>query len=43
MSVANKIAYGLKTRGIDSKEIARRVDEAMALVRLDGFRDRKPR
>ncbi|QOZ08091.1 ABC transporter ATP-binding protein [Bradyrhizobium sp. CCBAU 51765] len=43
MSVANNIAYGLKTRGIGRKEIARRVDEALALVRLDGFSDRKPR
>jgi spermidine/putrescine ABC transporter ATP-binding subunit len=43
MNVANNIAYGLKTRGIDRKEIARRVDEALALVKLDGFADRKPR
>ncbi|KYK47765.1 Fe3+/spermidine/putrescine ABC transporter ATP-binding protein [Bradyrhizobium liaoningense] len=43
MSVANNIAYGLKTRGIDRKEIARRVDDALALVKLDGFGDRKPR
>ncbi|WP_426611226.1 ABC transporter ATP-binding protein [Bradyrhizobium sp. McL0616] len=43
MSVANNIAYGLKTRGIDRKEIARRVDEALSLVKLDGFGERKPR
>lgn len=43
MSVANNIAYGLKTRGIDRREIARRVDEALSLVKLDGFGDRKPR
>jgi spermidine/putrescine ABC transporter ATP-binding subunit len=43
MSVANNIAYGLKTRGIDRKEIARRVDDALALVKLGGFGDRKPR
>ncbi len=43
MNVANNIAYGLKTRGIDRKEIARRVDDALALVKLDGFGDRKPR
>jgi spermidine/putrescine ABC transporter ATP-binding subunit len=43
MSVANNIAYGLKTRGVGKKEIARRVDEALALVKLTGFADRKPR
>jgi len=43
MSVAKNIAYGLKTRGVEKKEIARRVDEALALVKLSGFADRKPR
>jgi putative spermidine/putrescine transport system ATP-binding protein/spermidine/putrescine transport system ATP-binding protein len=43
MSVAGNIAYGLKTRGVDKKEIARRVDDALALVKLTGFADRKPR
>ena len=43
MSVAKNIAYGLKTRGVDKKEIVRRVDEALALVKLTGFADRKPR
>ncbi|WKA26345.1 ABC transporter ATP-binding protein [Bradyrhizobium roseum] len=43
MSVAGNIAYGLKTRGVDKKEIVRRVDDALALVKLTGFADRKPR
>jgi spermidine/putrescine ABC transporter ATP-binding subunit len=43
MSVAGNVAYGLKTRGVASAEIARRVDEALALVKLGGFDDRKPR
>ena len=43
MSVAGNIAYGLKTRGLPKAEIARRVDEALALVKLNGFADRKPR
>ena len=43
MSVANNVAYGLKTRGVERKEIARRVDEALELVKLTGFADRKPR
>jgi putative spermidine/putrescine transport system ATP-binding protein/spermidine/putrescine transport system ATP-binding protein len=33
----------LKTRGVEKKEIARRVDEALALVKLSGFADRKPK
>jgi putative spermidine/putrescine transport system ATP-binding protein/spermidine/putrescine transport system ATP-binding protein len=43
MSVAKNIAYGLKTRGVDKREIARRVEEALALVKLSGFAERKPR
>ncbi|KKX26192.1 ABC transporter ATP-binding protein [Rhizobium sp. LC145] len=43
MTVANNIAYGLKTRGVEAGEIKRRVDEALALVKLNGFGDRKPR
>ncbi|MGJ4946475.1 ABC transporter ATP-binding protein [Bradyrhizobium sp. HKCCYLS1011] len=43
MSVANNIAYGLKSRGVGKKEIARRVDEALALVKLTGLGSRKPR
>jgi putative spermidine/putrescine transport system ATP-binding protein/spermidine/putrescine transport system ATP-binding protein len=43
MSDANNVAYGLKTRGIEKKEIARRVDEALELDKLTGFADRKPR
>jgi spermidine/putrescine ABC transporter ATP-binding subunit len=43
MSVAGNIAYGLKARGVPKTEMARRVDEALALVKLGGFADRKPR
>jgi spermidine/putrescine ABC transporter ATP-binding subunit len=43
MSVARNIAYGLKTRGVPKAEIARRVDEALALVKLSGLADRKPK
>jgi spermidine/putrescine ABC transporter ATP-binding subunit len=43
MSVGRNIAYGLKTRGVPKAEIARRVDEALALVKLSGLADRKPR
>ena len=43
MTVANNIAYGLKTRGVESGEIRKRVEEALALVKLTGFGDRKPK
>lgn len=43
MSVSKNIAYGLKTRGIPGAEIARRVEEALSLVKLSGFGGRKPR
>jgi spermidine/putrescine ABC transporter ATP-binding subunit len=43
MSVAANVAYGLKMRRIARPEIARRVAEALALIKLDGLDDRKPR
>nr|WP_246763774.1 ABC transporter ATP-binding protein [Rhizobium bangladeshense] len=43
MTVANNIAYGLKTRGVESSEAKQRVNDALELVKLAGFGDRKPR
>lgn len=43
MSVAQNIAYGLRTRRVPKAEIADRVREALALVKLEGFADRRPR
>jgi spermidine/putrescine ABC transporter ATP-binding subunit len=43
MTVAGNIAYGLKVRSVPKAEIARRVREALALVKLSGLEDRKPR
>jgi spermidine/putrescine ABC transporter ATP-binding subunit len=43
MTVADNIAYGLKVRHIPRHERDRRVAEALALVRLTGLHDRKPR
>src|ERR1700728_677470 len=43
MSVAENIAYGLKTRHVPRHDIRRRVTEALALVKLTGMEDRKPR
>jgi putative spermidine/putrescine transport system ATP-binding protein len=42
MSVAENIAYGLKTRHVARQEIRRRVAEALALVKLTAMEDRKP-
>src|SRR4051812_17676531 len=43
MSVAANVGYGLKMRRIARPEIARRVAEALALIKLEGLEDRKPR
>jgi putative spermidine/putrescine transport system ATP-binding protein len=43
MTVAAKVAYGLKVRHVDKHEIGRRVGEALALVKLTGMEERKPR
>jgi putative spermidine/putrescine transport system ATP-binding protein len=43
MSVAENVAYGLKTRRVRRQERRRRVAEALALVKLKGLEDRKPR
>jgi putative spermidine/putrescine transport system ATP-binding protein/spermidine/putrescine transport system ATP-binding protein len=43
MSVAANVGYGLRMRGTPKAEIARRVAEALALVKLEGLGDRKPR
>ena len=43
MSVADNVAFGLQMRGIAAGEIASRVAEALALVRLTGFEARRPK
>ena len=42
MSVAENVAYGLRMDGVAAPERSRRVDEALALVRLEGLGDRRP-
>ncbi len=42
MSVADNVGYGLRMGGVGGVERARRVDEALALVKLDGLGARKP-
>ncbi|MCI5078506.1 sn-glycerol-3-phosphate ABC transporter ATP-binding protein UgpC [Oricola sp.] len=43
MSVRNNMAYGLKNRGMNKPEIAERVAEAAAILRLEEYLDRKPK
>jgi spermidine/putrescine ABC transporter ATP-binding subunit len=42
MSVADNVGYGLVVEGVEKAERERRVEEALALVKLDGFAARKP-
>jgi putrescine transport system ATP-binding protein len=42
MNVANNVAFGLRQEGRPRDEIRRRVDEALALVELEGLGQRKP-
>jgi putative spermidine/putrescine transport system ATP-binding protein len=42
MSVADNVAYGLKVAKVDKGERVRRRDEALEMVRLPGYGDRKP-
>ena len=42
MTVADNVAYGLKIDRVNAAERARRVEEALALVQLDGLGPRKP-
>jgi putative spermidine/putrescine transport system ATP-binding protein/spermidine/putrescine transport system ATP-binding protein len=43
MNVASNVGYGLRMRRIAKTEIARRIGEALALVKLSGLEDRRPR
>jgi spermidine/putrescine ABC transporter ATP-binding subunit len=42
MSVSENVAYGLKVDGVAADERDRRVEEALALVKLEGLGHRKP-
>jgi spermidine/putrescine ABC transporter ATP-binding subunit len=42
MSVTDNVGYGLKMDNVAPDEIAKRVTEALELVKLGGFGDRKP-
>lgn len=43
MTVAANVGYGLKMRGVPKADIARRIRDVLALVKLQGLEDRKPR
>lgn len=43
MTVAENVAFGLQMKQTPPAEIARRVDEALELVRLSGYAARRPR
>jgi len=42
MNVRDNVAYGLMVKGIDRRTRERRAEEMLALVKLDGYGDRKP-
>jgi spermidine/putrescine transport system ATP-binding protein len=42
LAVGDNVAFGLRRRGVESREVARRVGEALELVRLSGYEKRKP-
>jgi putative spermidine/putrescine transport system ATP-binding protein len=42
MNVADNVEYGLMVKKVPESERSRRVEEALALVRLEGFGGRKP-
>jgi ABC-type Fe3+/spermidine/putrescine transport system ATPase subunit len=42
LTVAGNVAYGLKARRVAADEAARRVDEALEMVQLGGYGERKP-
>ncbi|HEY8369034.1 MAG TPA: ABC transporter ATP-binding protein [Thermodesulfobacteriota bacterium] len=43
MTVAQNVAFGLRLRKVPRAEVERRVAEALRLVRLEGYGDRRPR
>ena len=43
MTVAANVGYGLRMRGLSKADVGRRVSDALALVKLAGYEDRRPR
>src|SRR3954465_7806077 len=42
MTVGENVAYGLKVKKVAKAERSQRVEEALAMVRLEGYADRRP-
>src|SRR5204862_5522290 len=42
MSVGDNVAYGLRVKKVPKAEREQRVAEALAMVRIDGYQDRRP-
>lgn len=42
MTIGDNVAFGLQMKNVDKKEIARRVGEALDMVRLSGYEKRRP-
>lgn len=42
MTVLENVAYGLRVRGVNAKDRAAKANDALALVRLEGYGDRNP-
>ncbi|MFA6109358.1 MAG: spermidine/putrescine ABC transporter ATP-binding protein PotA [Candidatus Latescibacterota bacterium] len=42
LTVQGNVAFGLRMRGVLREETRRRVEEALAMVQLEGFADRRP-
>ena len=42
MSVAENVGYGLRVRGVPRRTRRQRVEEALRMVRLEGYGDRRP-
>ncbi len=42
MNVRDNVAYGLMVKGVDRATRARKADEMLSLVKLDGYGERKP-
>jgi iron(III) transport system ATP-binding protein len=42
LSVSANVAYGLQVRGVARAEVARRVERALKLVRMEGLGERRP-
>ncbi len=43
MTIGENVAFGLQMKKVNKSEIAARVREALAMVRLPGYEQRKPR